>query len=144
MKAKESDCYIDVWREADFGGARRRIYGPAEYPTLKFDTETWGDDIGSLRVGPHAFVLAYRDPDFKDKMIAFGPNDEVANLCDLKFDDEIDSLKVIDSLKIFDEVVGRAALRQSEGAASAHPPDSEPGHQPNRAKPKNRHKGRRR
>ncbi len=144
MKAKDGDCYIDVWREAHFGGERRRIYGPAEYPTLKLGAESWGDDFGSLRVGPHAFVLAYRDPDFKERMMAFGPNDEVADLGELKFDDEIDSFKVIDSLKIFDEVVGRAVLETGEGAAGVGPPGAQPSPKPNRAKPKNRHKGRRR
>jgi hypothetical protein len=144
MKAKHSDCYIDVWREAGFGGERRRIYGPAEYPALKLDAENWGDDIGSLRVGPHAFVLAYSDPDFKDRMMAFGPNDEVADLCDLKFDDEIDSFKVIDSLKIFDEVMGRSMTEAGQGAAGVSPPDAQASPKPNRAKPKNRHKGRRR
>jgi hypothetical protein len=104
---KEDDCYIDIWREADFEGESLRLYGPAEFPRLRFEQGDWGDHIGSLRVGPRAFVLAYRDPDFKEKKIAFGPNDEVADLGALKFDDDIDSVQVIDSLKIFDRLLGR-------------------------------------
>jgi hypothetical protein len=115
MKAKSTDCYIDVWKEAHFAGAHLRIHGPAEFPRLRFEEADWGDEIGSLRVGPHAFVMAYRDQDFKDKMITFGPNDEVADLCDLKFDDEIDSVKVIDSMKIFDELMGRSQPDSNEG-----------------------------
>lgn len=138
MKAKETDCYIDVWRDADFGGERRRIYGPGEYPTLDSEGGGWGDDIGSLRVGPRAFVMAYHGRDFKDEMVAFGPNDEVADLRVLKSDDEIDSVRVIDSLKIFDEVVGRGAEPAGEGAAAQE------ARRPNPRKPKNRHKGRRR
>ena len=133
MKARETDCYIDVWRDADFGGERRRIYGPGEYPTLEFEGGGWGDDIGSLRVGPRAFVMAYHGRDFKDEMVAFGPNDEVADLRVLKSDDEIDSVRVIDSLKIFDEVVGRGGTPAVEPAAAQ-----------GARKPKNRHKGRRR
>ena len=139
MKAKETDCYIDVWKEPDFGGERLRIYGPAEYPTLAFEGGGgWGDAIGSLRVGPRAFVMAYHSRDFQDRMVAFGPNDEVADLCELKFEDEIDSVKVIDSMKIFDEVVGRSALAAEEAAAEREARKQNP------SKPKNLHKGRRR
>ena len=51
MAQKSGDCYIDVWREADFRGETMRIYGPAEYAALDFAQGDWGDDIGSLRVG---------------------------------------------------------------------------------------------
>ena len=104
------DCYIDVWRDADFGGETMRIHGPAEYPTLGFAEGNWGDDIGSLRVGPNAFVMAFRHREFRDKLITFGPNDEVADLSQFKFDDDIESMKVIDSLKIFDSLAYNSAL----------------------------------
>jgi hypothetical protein len=104
---KEDDCYIDIWRDANFGGESLRLYGPAEFPRLHFEQGEWGDQIGSLRVGPRAFVLAYRDRDFKDKKVTFGPNDEIADLSELKFDNDIDSVQVIDSLKIFDRLLGR-------------------------------------
>jgi hypothetical protein len=104
MAQKNGDCYVDVWRDADFRGETVRIYGPAEYASLDFAGGRWGDDIGSLRVGPGAFVMAYHRRDFKDELITFGPNDEVADLGQFKFDDEIDSMKVIDSLKIFDRL----------------------------------------
>ena len=104
MREKTPDCYIDVWRDADFGGETRRLYGPAEFPTLRFADADWGDDIGSLRVGPNAFVMAYRGRDFKDELTAFGPNDEIADLRALRLDDDLDSLKLIDSLRIFNRV----------------------------------------
>jgi hypothetical protein len=101
---KSDGCYIDVWKEANFEGERLRIQGPAEYPSLRFEQGDWGDRVGSLRVGPNAFVIAYRDPDFGDRQVTFGPDDEVADLGELKFDDDIESMRVIDSLKIFDRV----------------------------------------
>ena len=104
MAEKSGDCYIDVWRDRDFRGETIRIQGPAQYPSLDFAGGGWGDDIGSLRVGPNAFVLAYHRRDFQDELITFGPNDEVADLGQFKFDDDIESLKVIDSLKIFDRL----------------------------------------
>src|SRR5215213_1463706 len=111
--SEKGGCYIDVWAGANFEGESVRIQGPAEYPSLTFAQGDWGDRIGSLRVGPNAFVIAYRDPDFGDRQVAFGPGDEAADLGDLKFDDDIDSMRVIDSLKIFDRV------EYNEGRATA-------------------------
>jgi hypothetical protein len=143
MSGKTTDCYIDVWRDAGFEGEAIRIEGPAEHPNLEFSNGDWGDRIGSLRVGPHAFVLAYRDKDFKDAMVAFGPGQEVANLEELDFDDDIDSIKVIDSLKILDYrpaeieagTVGAAGNRTGAGSGSQ---------EQHHRKRKNHHKGRRR
>ncbi len=109
MPQQTGDCYIDVWRDADFRGETIRIYGPAEYASLDMAQGDWGDDIGSLRVGPNAFVLAYHRRDFRDEPVTFGPNDEVADLSHFKFDDDIESLMVIDSLKIFDRLAYNAA-----------------------------------
>lgn len=123
MTQRTGDCYVDVWREADFRGETLRIYGPAEYPTLDLLDHaqgSWGDDIGSLRVGPNAFVLAYHRRNFQDELITFGPNDEVADLGQFKIDDDIESLKVIDSLKIFNRLEYNAAL------AAADSPRPEP------------------
>ena len=104
MAEKQGGCYVDVWREADFGGEMIRIEGPAEYATLEFEQGDWGDRIGSLRVGPNAFVIAYRGRDFQDGPVTFGPDDECADLAQFKCDDDIESVKVIDSLKIFARV----------------------------------------
>jgi Beta/Gamma crystallin len=105
---RDADCYIDIWRNANFEGESLRLRGPADYPNLRRLAQgDWSDQIGSLRVGPRALVLAYRDADFKDKRVTFGPNDEVADLHALKFDDDIDSVQVIDSMRIFDRLLGR-------------------------------------
>src|SRR5215203_6938932 len=110
MPQQTGDCYIDVWRGADFRGETTRIHGPAQYASLELTQGNWGNDIGSLRVGPNAFVLAYHRRDFRDEPITFGPNDEVADLSQFRFDDDIESLKVIDSLKIFDRLAYNSAL----------------------------------
>ncbi len=120
MTQKKGDCYIDVWRDTDFRGETIRIYGPAEYRSLEFAQGNWCDDIGSLRVGPNAFVMAYHRRDFQDELITFGPNDEVADLGQFKFDDDIESMKVIDSLKIFNHLEYNSALAPDA-------PEEEPG-----------------
>lgn len=122
MAQKNGDCYIDVWREADFRGESIRLYGPAEYRSLEFTEGNWCDDIGSLRVGPNAFVMAYHRRDFQDELITFGPNDEVADLGQFRFDDEIESMKVIDSLKIFNHLAYNSALAPE----AAEAPEAEP------------------
>src|ERR1051325_11516287 len=110
MTQKSGDCYVDVWRDADFRGESRRIYGPGEYRSLEFAEGNWCDDIGSLRVGPNAFVMAYHRRDFQDELITFGPNDEVGDRGQFRFDDEIESMKIIDSLKIFNHLDYNATL----------------------------------
>ena len=141
MAERAADCYVDVWRDADFRGEQLRIRGPAEYPTLAFAEGQWGDDIGSLRVGPNAFVMAFRHRDFRDELVTFGPNDEVADLSQFRLDDDIESMRVIDSLKIF----ARAAYNSAD-----HPADEQPAPEPAPARgevrpvPPNPHKGRRR
>lgn len=142
MTEKSGDCYVDIWRDADFGGETTRIHGPGEYPALSFTQGDWGDDIGSLRVGPNAFVMAYRRRDFQDGPVTFGPNDEVADLSEYRFDDDIDSLKVIDSLKIFDRVSYNAGLTtHAPGDAAAPARAGKPRPNPNKGK---RWKGRKR
>jgi hypothetical protein len=116
MADKSGDCFIDVWRDTDFRGEKMRIKGPAEYASLDFTGGVWGNDIGSLRVGPNAFVLAYHRRDFQDELVTFGPNDEVADLGQFKLDDDIESLKVIDSLKIFDRLAYNAAYTPEPSA----------------------------
>ena len=137
MGHQTGDCYIDVWRDADFRGETLRIRGPAEYPTLAFAEGRWGDDIGSLRVGPNAFVMAFRRRDFQDELVTFGPNDEVADLGLFKLDDDIESMRVIDSLKIF----ARAAYNSADvqPAPGPAPVDGKV-----RREPPNPHKRRRR
>lgn len=138
MPEKSGDCFIEVWRDVDFKGEMIRINGPAEHPDLRFVQGDWGDDIGSLRVGPNAFVLAYRDRNFRDELVTFGPNDEVADLRELKFHDDIDSVKVIDSLKIFDRL-----MYNSKGGGEVAGANSAKGGPGGGKSMRKRHKGKR-
>jgi hypothetical protein len=98
----QTGCYVEVWREKNFEGEHMLIEGPAEYETLSSGNKDWGDDICSLRVGPNAFVIAFESASFTGEMICFGPCQEVADLTEFAFDDEIESLKLINSVKIFE------------------------------------------
>ena len=98
-----SSCYIEIWTQKNFEGEHLQIEGPVECSRLTFADLDFGDSISSLRIGPAAFVLAYADEEFKGPMVSFGPGDEIPDLAQLSFDDRIDSLRLINSLKIFDE-----------------------------------------
>ena len=95
-------CYIEVWQDKNFEGEYICIEGPGEYPVLRTTGINWCDSISSIRVGPSAFVHVYGCRDFKGAMITLGPNEEVSDLGVLKLDNEVDSIKVIDSIRIFD------------------------------------------
>src|ERR1044072_5061684 len=136
MTQKSGECYIDIWRDKEFRGETMRIYGPAEYRSLEFAQGNWCDDIGSLRLGPNAFVMAYHRQVFNDDLITFGPNDEVADLGQFKFDDEIESMKVIDSLKIFNhlEYSADTAVPAPETHGTYSEDAGKPGPNPNKGK----------
>lgn len=109
---ESSGCYIEVWQDKNFEGESIYIEGPGEYPVLRAASVNWCDSISSIRVGPHAFVHVYGCRDFKGAMITLGPNEEVSDLELLKLDNEIDSIKVIDSIRIFE----RSALDGERGS----------------------------
>jgi hypothetical protein len=94
-------CYVELWRDRNFEGDYLLIEGPVEHETLNC-IEKWGDDISSLRVGPNAFVITYQKDSFKGEMICFGPCQEVADMSQYEFDNEIESMKLINSVKIFE------------------------------------------
>ena len=88
-----------------------RIEGPSEYKALELATLSWGDSISSLRVGPAAFVLLYSEREFEGNMLTFGPNQEVPNLDELDFNDQADSIRVVNSLRVFDGCRSEAAVK---------------------------------
>lgn len=118
MTPESNECFITVWAEKDFKGPSLRIDGPGEYPELGLSNYGWSDCISSLRVGPKAFVLAYEDHDFGGRMISFGPNQEVSDLSEMSFNDKIDSLRVIDSLKLLDHTTSESDVEAAVTAAA--------------------------
>jgi hypothetical protein len=114
-------CYIDIWDRKNFEGEHMRIEGPSEHQTLEFPSMSWSDSITSIRVGPNAFVLLYADNEFKGGMMTLGPNQEVRNLKELGLNDEIDSIKLINSVKIFDGVRSEGDSDRQSATSEAKP-----------------------
>jgi hypothetical protein len=102
MQSTKLGCFIQLWKDRNFQGATLIVRGPGEFPKLGAEND-WSNHAGSLRVGPHAFVLAYAKKSFKGRVLGLLPAQEIADLRDYRFNDEIDSLRVIDSLRIFDK-----------------------------------------
>jgi hypothetical protein len=127
---KRADCYIEVWSDKNFEGEYLRIEGPVECGALEFASLNWGDSISSLRVGPTAFVLVYADKGFKGTMMSFGPSQEVSNLEELNFNDEIDSIMLVNSIKVFDGLRAENAGKP----AGACPPEKKPNKETGRRK----------
>jgi hypothetical protein len=103
-REQRAGCYIDVWSDNNFEGEHLRIDGPVEHQTLDLKKVDWCNSISSLRVGPTAFVLVYSEQDFSGAMKSFGPGDAVPDLKQLNFNDEIDSIRLVNSMKVFDGV----------------------------------------
>lgn len=62
-----NDCWLEVYEKTNFEGAKLRISGPAELPSLSnIHGEDWSSRIDSLVVGPKAQVLAFRQENFKE------------------------------------------------------------------------------
>ena len=126
---KASGCYIELWREKNYEGEYVCIQGPAQFPRLRSEAFDWSDSISSIRVGPKAFVQAFSEKDYADTMVCFGPNQEVPDLGEFKVDDQIDSLKVINSIRILDRIRldGSAAVGETiEPLPDAPPEDATP------------------
>ena len=96
-----SGCYIEGWQRPNFEGESLRIDGPGAIADLCGDGLSWCGKIRSLRVGPEAFVLAYGDKQFEGDIMRVGPGEEIPDLGNVKFN-EIDSVRIIDSIKVFD------------------------------------------
>ena len=122
-------CYIELWSEMKFAGECLRIEGPVECQALEFAGLEWSERISSLRVGPSAFVLAYAEKDFKGALMSFGPGQEVGDLKELSFNDDIDSIRLVNSMKVFDGLRVEDA-KQSETERSAEKKRNKKGRQP--------------
>ena len=61
-------CWIDLWDKRGSKGQSVRLYGPADFPHLRFAEAGWNAQIQSLQVGPGAYVQCYEDLNFFDSV----------------------------------------------------------------------------
>lgn len=89
-------CWIDVCDRPDFKGRTLRLYGPCEFPYLRFAEQGWHPQVLSLQVGPNAYIQAYEDLNFYDSVFWLLPNQRVDNVTLLSCNDDIDSMRIYD------------------------------------------------
>jgi hypothetical protein len=89
-------CWIDVWDKPDAKGNSTRLWGPADYPYLRFGMTPWGTQIRSLQVGPGAYIQGFEDLNFFDSVFWLLPGQKVDDVAELSCNDDIDSLRLYD------------------------------------------------
>ena len=91
-------CWAEIFEDNDFDqkDAHVILKGPFEAASLKdLAGRNWSKDIESLIMGPRATMYAYKDRDFKDTEVVFGPNQRVKELSEVKLANKIESLKIL-------------------------------------------------
>ncbi len=125
-------CWLDVWDGPRCRGRHRRLTGPVDLPYLRLAGGDWTAQVGSLVVGPNAYVLGYEDLNFHDSAFWLLPDQRVDHLDDLACGEEIDSLRVCDRPPFAQEpgyaaymfwAASHAGRRPSGGGIPARPVD---------------------
>ena len=117
---RAGDCWVEVYDKPNFEGAHARIEGPREMPNLKsLNGEDWSNRIESLVVGPKGELVAFKQVDYNEEHqgqinhpdafrawgqkempsyheleITFGPDKKEHHLGELRFHQNINSLKL--------------------------------------------------
>jgi hypothetical protein len=118
--AVAADCWVDLYDKPEFAGSHVRIEGPRNLANLNnLNGENWSNRIESLAVGPRGEVVAYKQQDYNEEHsgqlnhpdalqawgqkempalheleITFGPGKKEHHLGELRFHQNINSLKL--------------------------------------------------
>ena len=94
--ARSNGCWIDVFEEEALSGKTCRLRGPAAFPGLRVRENGWGDAVGSLQVGPAAYVQCFDSGNFDDTVFWLLPNQAVQALAELDLPASVDSMRLYD------------------------------------------------
>lgn len=118
--AAAGGCWVDLYDKPDFKGAHVRLEGSQDLPKLNdLKGADWSNRIESLVVGPEAELVAYKQADYNeehhgqvyhpdalrawgekelpalhDLEVMFGPGKKEHHLGELRFHQNINSLKL--------------------------------------------------
>jgi hypothetical protein len=96
----QQGCWVDVFELTRFRGRRRRLFGPARFPSVRGRFPASGVSIESLQIGPGAFVRFFRSQpadNTPETVLWLGPDSMVKNILQLKLDADVDSIEVLPS-----------------------------------------------
>jgi hypothetical protein len=88
-------CWLDVYEREQFKGRLRRLLGPSLYSNIRTSSQNWGIEIGSLIIGPSAFVLCFAQRR-ADQAIWLPPNTRLDRLTAIAGEIDFDSIRVSD------------------------------------------------
>ena len=89
-------CWVDLYEGVGFVGRRLRLQGPADYVDLRVAPPEWGDEVGSVVVGPTAYVQCFEELDFANSVVWLVPNQRVRDVSELPTREELDSIRLFD------------------------------------------------
>ena len=93
---RATGCWIDLFDAPQFSGNACRLRGPADFTGLRVREKDWGEHVGSLTVGPTAYVQCFAADNFDDSVLWLLPNQA------LETADDLDAAARVDSLRLFD------------------------------------------
>jgi hypothetical protein len=93
---ESNGCWLEVFGNKGLRGKGQRLYGPADFPMLRIREEGWGEELASLRVGPHAYVQCFELEKFDDTVFWLLPNELVDDVSRLRSAERINSIRLWD------------------------------------------------
>jgi hypothetical protein len=89
-------CWLDAFAAKSMRGKPLRLHGPADFPMLRIREEGFGEDLGSLRVGPATYVQCFDLENFDDTVFWLLPNEIVEDVARLRAAERINSIRLWD------------------------------------------------
>ena len=90
-----ANCYVNIYDHKGFGGEVVQLMGPSTYADLHgLKGRNWEHKIGSDQKGPGAWLVLYRERDFKGSSFVVNPNSTSATLGRLS--EKSKSIQVLD------------------------------------------------
>jgi hypothetical protein len=95
----QDGCWVQIFEDENYQDSSDIVAGPGSWTNLRklpgASKEDWGDEIDSVKVGPHATLELWEDEDFNDNHVVFGPGTEKTNLRgDPDMGDQADSMRI--------------------------------------------------
>jgi hypothetical protein len=91
-----NQCWADLFEGPGFTGRHLRLIGPADFVNLRVASDEWGERVGSLIVGPGAYVQCFLEVNFRDTVLWLVPGQQVADVGELPTEEDLDSIRLFD------------------------------------------------
>ena len=93
---ESNGCWVELFGTKGLRGRGQRLYGPADFPMLRIREDGMGENLASLRIGPHAYVQCFDQGNFDDSVFWLLPNEQVDDVERLRAADRVNSIRLWD------------------------------------------------